>query len=127
MVPAACGTGAFSIIGVRMTSEKPAGVGWLFGGPRGSPAAVLLVAGLYFGSAKLGLTLAFVAEQVTLVWPPTGIALAAVLLLGRRVWPGIALGAFLANVTAHETVATACGIAAGNTLEALIGAWALER
>ncbi len=110
-----------------MESEKPSAVGWLLGGLRGSPAAVLLVAGLYFASAKLGLTLAFVAEQVTLVWPPTGIALAAVLLLGRRVWPGIALGAFLANLTAHETVATACGIATGNTLEALIGAWALQR
>src|SRR6058998_3434904 len=82
-------------------------------------AAILLTALLYLGAAKLGLSLAFVAEQVTVVWPPTGIALAAILLLGWRVWPGIALGAFLANLTVHEPIWTACGIAAGNTLAAL--------
>src|SRR5262245_50865615 len=90
-------------------------------------AGVLALAGVYFGAAKLGLSLAVVAEQVTVVWPPTGIALAAVLLFGYRVWPGIALGALLANLTAHEPVWVACGIAAGNTLEALTGAWLLRR
>jgi PAS domain S-box-containing protein len=88
---------------------------------------MLALAAAYVGAAKLGLGLAFAAEQVSAVWPPTGIALAAVLLLGYRAWPGIALGAFLANVTAHEPVGTACGIAAGNTLEALTGAWLLRR
>src|ERR1700731_2790877 len=78
-------------------------------------------------AAKLGLTLAFVAEQVTLVWPPTGIALAALLLFGYRLWPGIALGAFLANATANEPLPVACGIAVGNTLEAVVGAWLLQR
>jgi PAS domain S-box-containing protein len=87
---------------------------------------VLALATVYFAAAKLGLSLAFVAEQVSAVWPPTGIALAAVLLLGYRVWPGIALGAFLANATANESVATALGIATGNTLEALTGAWLLQ-
>jgi PAS domain S-box-containing protein len=82
---------------------------------------------VYFAAAELGLSMAFVAEQVTTVWPPTGIALAAVLLVGPRVWPGIALGAFLANVTANEPPWTACAIAAGNTLEALTGAWLLRR
>jgi PAS domain S-box-containing protein len=90
-------------------------------------AGVLGVAGLYLGAAKLGLALAFQAEQVTAVWPPTGIALAAVLLFGYRVWPGIALGAFLANATAHEPLVTACGIAVGNTLEALAGVWLIRR
>jgi len=90
-------------------------------------AIILALATVYFGTSKLGFTMAFAAEQVTLVWPPTGISLAAVLLLGYRVWPGIALGAFLANVTAHEPVATACGIAIGNTLEALSGVWMLHR
>ena len=97
---------------------------------RRSPSLVpltLAIALLYFASAKLGLSMAFAAEQVSAVWPPTGIALAAVVLLGRRVWPGIALGAFFANVTAHEPLATACGIAAGNTLEALAGAAVLAR
>ncbi|HET9766224.1 MAG TPA: MASE1 domain-containing protein [Thermoanaerobaculia bacterium] len=86
-------------------------------------ALLLVVAALYFGAAKVGLTMAFLAEQVSPVWPATGIALAAVLLLGPRVWPGIALGAFLANATADEPLLVAAGIAAGNTLEALAGAW----
>lgn len=58
---------------------------------------------------------------------PAGIALAAVLLFGYRVWPGIFLGAFLANVTTAGSVATSLGIAAGNTLEALVGAWLVQR
>jgi signal transduction histidine kinase/integral membrane sensor domain MASE1/ActR/RegA family two-component response regulator len=87
---------------------------------------LLALAAVYFGAAKLGLSMAFVAEQVSAVWPPTGIALAAVLLFGYRVWPGIALGAFLANATTNEPLATACGIATGNTLEALVGAWLLR-
>jgi signal transduction histidine kinase len=88
---------------------------------------VAAIAALYFGGAKLGLSVAFVAPQVSPVWPPTGIALAAILLLGYRLWPGVALGAFLANWTAQEPAATAAGIALGNTLEALAGAWLLRR
>jgi two-component system CheB/CheR fusion protein len=98
-------------------------------GPSGSIvrlAAILAVAATYFGAAKLGLTMAVVAEQVTPVWPPTGIALVAVW-IEPRLWPGIAIGAFLANVTAHEPAATACGIAAGNTAEAVLGAWFLRQ
>lgn len=86
---------------------------------------ILATAIAYFAGAKVGLNLAFVAEQVTVVWPPTGIALAALLLIGWKVWPGIALGAFLANATANEPLATAAGIAVGNTLEAVSGAWLL--
>ncbi|MEX0700607.1 MAG: MASE1 domain-containing protein [Planctomycetales bacterium] len=86
-----------------------------------------VIAAVYFSTAKLGLSMAFVSEQVTAVWPPTGLSLAAVVLLGFRVWPGVALGAFLANATAGEPVLTACGIAAGNTLEAVCGAWLLRR
>ena len=91
------------------------------GGGRLIGASITLAtAVVYFAAAKLGLMMAFTAEQVTLVWPASGIALAAVVLLGRRwVWPGIALGAFFANVTTHEPLATAAGIAAGNTFEAL--------
>ncbi|MCE9507799.1 MAG: MASE1 domain-containing protein [Alphaproteobacteria bacterium] len=88
---------------------------------------LFIVAGLYIISAKLGLSLALTAKQVTLAWPPTGIALAALLLSGYRVLPAIFLGAFLANVTAAEPVLTALGIGVGNTLEALFGAWALQR
>jgi PAS domain S-box-containing protein len=88
---------------------------------------VALLAAVYFGAAKVSLTMAFVAEQVTAVWPPTGIALAALLLFGYRAWPGIALGAFLANATTNAPLPTAAGIALGNTLEALVGAWLLRR
>ena len=91
---------------------------------------LLLLAGLalvYFGTARVGFSVAFLAEQVSPVWPPTGIALAAVLLFGYRVWPAIAVGALLANVSADEPLGTALGIAAGNTLEAVVGAWLLQR
>ena len=88
-----------------------------------SPAFwAIAVALVYFGSAKLGLTLAFATPSVTAIWPPTGIALVALVLGGRRLWPGVAAGAFLANVTTDVPLATAVGITVGNTLEALVGA-----
>ena len=87
----------------------------------------LLLALVYFASGKAGLKLAFANESVTAVWPPTGIALAALVLWGRSLWPGVLLGAFLANVTTDVPVYTAAGIAVGNTLEAVVGAALLER
>ncbi len=90
-------------------------------------ALLLAVAAIYLAAAKVGLSMAFLAEQVSPVWPASGIALAAVLLLGPRVWPGIALGALLANATAEEPLLVAAGIAIGNTLEALVGGWLLHR
>lgn len=81
----------------------------------------------YFIAGKLGLMLAFLHENASAVWPPAGIALAAVLLFGYRVWPGIFLGAFLANITTAGSIATSIGIAAGNTIEALVGAWLVQR
>src|SRR5690242_12551760 len=77
---------------------------------------------VYFISGKLGLKLAFLNQSATAVWPPTGIALAAVLLLGYRVWPGIWLGAFLVNITTAGSVVTTICIAGGNTLEAVLAA-----
>ncbi|HEY6771534.1 MAG TPA: SpoIIE family protein phosphatase [Solirubrobacterales bacterium] len=98
------------------------------GGPAGSRWVwALALAAVYFGSAKLGLALAFSNESVTAVWPPTGIALAGLVLWGRGLWPGVLLGAFVANVTTDVPVYTAAGIAVGNTLEAVVGAWLLER
>src|SRR5438876_9240070 len=88
---------------------------------------LVAVALIYIGCAKLGLALAFRAAQVTAVWPPTGFAIAAVLLLGRQSIPGILIGAFLANATAHEPLWVAGGIAIGNTLEAVVGATLLQR
>src|SRR5260370_40356989 len=90
-------------------------------------AKLAILAGVYFATAKVGLMLAFVHANATAVWPPTGIALAALLLLGYRVWPGIFLGAFLVNVTTEGTIATSLGIAVGNTLEGLTGAYLVNR
>ena len=90
-------------------------------------AGMLGLAAVYFGAAKLGLSMAVSAEQVSAVWPPTGIALAAILIFGYQMWPGIWLGAFLANATASEPIAIAFSIALGNTLEAIVGSWLLQR
>src|SRR5215469_3598261 len=90
-------------------------------------AAIASLAVVYFVAGKLGLRLAFVHPSATAVWPPTGIALAALLILGYRVWPGILLGAFLVNLTTAGSVATSVGIAVGNTLEGLVGAYLVNR
>jgi len=87
----------------------------------------LAVGLVYLAAARLGLTTAFTAQQVTLVWPPTGIALAVLMLVGPDLWPGILFGAFLANLTSHQPVAVALAIAAGNTLEAMTAAWLLRQ
>jgi signal transduction histidine kinase len=82
---------------------------------------------IYVSTAKFGLMLDAVSGFATLVWPPAGIALAALLLFGLRLWPGIALGAFLVNLLTGAPVLTAGGMAVGNTLEAMIGAYWLRR
>ena len=76
----------------------------------------------YVATAQFGLSLDAVHRVATAVWPPTGIALTALVLGGCRLWPGITCGAFLANLWAGAPVPVACGIALGNTLEALVGA-----
>src|SRR6184192_982007 len=82
---------------------------------------------IYFIAGKLGLMLASLHASASPVWPPAGIALAALLLLGYRAWPAIFIGAFLVNVTTAGNVATSFAIATGNTLEALVGAWLVNR
>jgi len=82
---------------------------------------------LYFFGSKLGLRLAIVHPSATAVWPGTGIALAALLLLGYRVWPGIFFGAFAVNLTTAGSILSSLGIASGNTLEALLGAYLVTR
>lgn len=87
----------------------------------------ILVATAYFATAKFGLALSGTIKQVTLIWPPTGISLAAILLWGPGVIPAITLGAFLANITTHETVNLATAIAIGNALEAVTGSLLLRK
>jgi diguanylate cyclase (GGDEF)-like protein/PAS domain S-box-containing protein len=87
----------------------------------------VLLGAAYFGAAKGGLALSYAHGQVTAVWPPSGIALAAVFLWGYRAWPGIMVGAFLANLSTGAPVPVDVGIALGNTGEALMGALLLRR
>ena len=89
--------------------------------------AISALALVYFIAGKLSLHLAFLNASASPVWPPAGIALAALLVLGFRVWPAIFLGAFLVNLMTAGNIWTSVGIAGGNTLEALCGAWLISR
>jgi PAS domain S-box-containing protein len=82
---------------------------------------------VYFIAGKIGLRLATIHPSATAVWAPTGIALSACLLFGRWTGPAIFAGAFLVNLTTAGSVATSLGIASGNTLEALVGSYLLDR
>jgi diguanylate cyclase (GGDEF)-like protein len=91
---------------------------------------VLLLVGLaaiYYVAAKLGLRFAYINSSVTTVWPPAGIALAAFVLLGYRVWPAILGAAFLANFTTTGAILSSIAIAIGNTGEGLLGAFLVNR
>jgi PAS domain S-box-containing protein len=87
----------------------------------------LLLGLAYYVAAVLSLRMALVGGQVTPIWPPTGIALVGLLYFGRRVWPGIAIGAFLVNAPIGPSLFTAAGVAAGNTLAPLLAAILLQR
>lgn len=91
------------------------------------PTVIASLALVYFIAGKLGLSLAVVHASASPVWPPTGLALAALLILGKQVWPALFVGAFLVNLTTAGNAATSIGIAIGNTLEGVIGAWLVER
>lgn len=84
---------------------------------------IVALAAVYFVTGKLGLKAAFLHESASAIWPPTGIALATLLLAGNRLWPGVWLGAFLVNITTGGSVLTTVGIATGNTIEAVLGTW----
>lgn len=89
--------------------------------------ANLIFAAIYFAAGRLGLSLAFYFPSASPVWPPSGLALAALLIYGNRLAPAIFVGAFAVNIVAPGTLGTALCIAVGNTLEALLGAWFLNR
>ena len=88
---------------------------------------VILLALAYHLAARLGLKMAYVQINTSPVWPPTGIALAALLIFGYNLWPGIGLGVLLGSWPAGAPLAVALGMALGNTLEALVGAYCLKR
>ena len=87
--------------------------------------AILTLFAIYFSTAKLGLSFDAVSRFATLVWLPSGIAVATLLLFGYRLWPGILMGAFLVNLFNGAPLFVAVGI--GNTLEALVGTYLLKR
>ena len=87
----------------------------------------LFLAIVYFAAAELGLSLASVHTNVTPVWPPAGIAIASLLIFGRKLWPGIFIGALAANWLTNIHSAAAVVIAIGNTLLPLAAYWLLLR
>src|SRR5438874_6844887 len=88
---------------------------------------LVAIGAIYFALAKAGLALASIHPSATPIWPPTGVALAAVLLWGYRTWPAIFAAAVIANATTAGSVATAIAIATGNSLEAVVGAYLINR
>ncbi|HEX6684436.1 MAG TPA: MASE1 domain-containing protein [Candidatus Limnocylindrales bacterium] len=83
------------------------------------PLGIAAVAAMYFAAGQVGLELALVRGQVTPLWPPTGIALACLLVWGWRMWPGITLGALAVNAPFGPSPLAVALIAAGNTLAPL--------
>lgn len=106
------------VVPMRPLSWPPETAHWL---------ALLGLAAAYFALAKLGLALASVHPSASPVWPPSGLALAALLLWGTRVWPAVFVGALLANLTTFGSLFTSLAIAAGNTCEAVVTAWLVTR
>ena len=92
--------------------------------PLGSDAVALILVGLaYFTLAYLGLRLASINPSATPIWPPTGLAIAAILLWGNRIAPAIFIAAFLINQLTAGSIFTSLAIAGGNTLEAVIAGY----
>ena len=86
-------------------------------------AALILVGLVYFALAYLGLRLASINPSATPIWPPTGLAIAAILLWGNRIAPAIFIAAFLINQLTAGSIFTSLAIAGGNTLEAVIAGY----
>lgn len=94
---------------------------------------IFLLAISYFAMGKLALLLAIPPGYATAIWPAAGVALAALLIKGYRLWPGVLLGSFLVNVGAMPEMSQSSGlvvpffIASGATLQAVVGAWLVRR
>jgi PAS domain S-box-containing protein len=88
-------------------------------------AGFALVAVAYVIAGRLGFTASAVHPVVSSAWPPAGIALAALVLMGFRFWPAITLGAFVVNLSGGIAPLPSAAIALGNTLEAVVAAWLL--
>lgn len=97
-----------------------------------SPAIRQVLTGLaacatYIIAAKLSLRLATLHPSASPFWPPTGIAIVALLILGLRYWPAILVGAFFVNLTTAGSVLTSAGVGAGDCLEAVTACYWISR
>ncbi len=92
---------------------------------RFSPEIILFLA--YFVAGRIGLSIRAVDTFAPLVWPATGLAFAALVLYGYRLWPAVALAAFALYISLGAEFLVALGVAFGNTLESLAGAYFLKR
>src|SRR5215813_12579783 len=87
---------------------------------------IAIIAAIYFIAARIGLNFTDYKNS-TPVWPCSGIALAALLIFGYEVWPGIFLGAFFVNLNVSADPISSLGIAVGNSLEAVVGSYLMIR
>ena len=124
-------SGSSQVLPISPEASQTRGTGWnLWAQPGESRRRLIQIAtlgALYVATGRLGLSVAHYQDNATLIWPPTGLALAALIVYGRRLWPGVALGALILNVAVGTAWSTSIGIALGNTLEAVVGAFLLER
>jgi Predicted integral membrane sensor domain len=90
-------------------------------------AKILVLAVIYHLAARVGLSMAYVQANTSPVWPPTGIGLAALLIFGYRLWPGISLGVLIGSLLTGAPFSLALGITIGNTLEALVAVYFLKK
>ncbi|MEO7070671.1 MAG: SpoIIE family protein phosphatase [Nostocoides sp.] len=88
---------------------------------------IVLVGAAYYLGARLGLGLSLVGNNVTPLWPPTGIAVAAFVLFGRSSWPGVAIAALAVNLPISSGPFAAAATAVGNTAAPLLAATLLKR
>lgn len=114
--------------GLNLKSAQSAFESWIeTKNPLKKPITLLVLFVFYYFAAKGGLKFAFANASATAIWPPTGIALASMLIFGYWVWPSIFVGAFFVNLMTAGTVTTSLGIAFGNTLEGIVGAYLINR
>lgn len=96
---------------------------------------IVIVAVVFYASASLGHFLTFSDTVELPTWPPSGVAFALILIMGRQAWPGITIGSLIsglmaqwndADITAHALIAVSGFTAVAHTLEALVGAWLVK-
>lgn len=95
--------------------------------PQYNYVRIIILAILYILGARLGFFFATMDGSVTLIWPPSGIALAGLIIFGFRLWPGILIGAFIANIIASNTILSSFGMSIGAAASALLGYWLIRK